>query len=282
MPTRDIYRWPLAAVLALGLLSGTPGAAHAFDPHKTFKADEEPRTVLRFGFNALKKGKMDDAIGAFKFGAERNDLASQWKLARMLQTGSGVKQDHVAAFNLYTTIADRFAETIPTASERGFVSSAIVALGGYYLTGIPDTSVKPNPRRAEDHFYRASALYHDPNAQYELGKLYRSEALGVAQPRTAARWLGLSAKKGHHGAQAELGQMLFYGEGIARRPVRGLVYLSRASSGAARSNAKAIRKARKEAFARATKAQRQAAKKVIEAIGSQPKAKSKSFGLVLE
>ncbi|MGI9355992.1 MAG: tetratricopeptide repeat protein [Rhizobiaceae bacterium] len=214
------------AVLSAAVLAAAP--ANAFDASKQFDANEEPRNILKYGYQALKRGAFDEAIGAFRFGASKNDVASQWKLAHMLQTGTGERQDHKAAYELYTKIADRFAEKAPAGHNLAYVSSAVVMLGRYDLMGI-DGFVAADPRRAEFRFYRAAALYHDGEAQYQLGKLYRSGKIGAQRPRSAARWFSLSARKRHPLAQAELGQMLFAGEGVIANPVRGLVMMARAA-----------------------------------------------------
>lgn len=255
----------LLVALSVAGFAGVDSAnkAYAFDPEKTFSEDDEPRTILRFGFMALKRGNFDQAIGAFRFGAEKNDLASQWKLARMLQSGSGLPKDDLAAYKLYSKIASRYNDKYPRRVDLPYVSSALVALGRYALKGIEGSRVKSNPRRAEDHFYRAAALYKDRDAQFELGLMYRRGLLGAKQPKTAVRWFGLSARKGHRGAQAELGEMLFYGEGVRRSPVRGLVFMSKAMANSARSGAKSIRQMRQKAFAKASAAQRKAADKIM-------------------
>ena len=49
---------------------------------------------------------------------------------------------------------------------------------------------------------------------------------GDQNVRQAARWFKLAARKGHVGAQAEFGHMLFEGIGVERRPVEGLMWLS--------------------------------------------------------
>lgn len=279
MPTPKRTSKLVIATLALSTLLGAGTVSHAFDPEKVFKPDEKPRSVFRFGFRAWKQGNMADALGAFRHGAEMNDLASQWKLAHMLQTGMGVERNHYAAYKLYSKIADQFMDHAPRRSQRGLVSHAVVSLGMYSLKGIKGTPVKSDPRRAEDHFYRAAALYHDPVAQYQLGKLYRHGKLGVKQPRNAARWLGLAAKKGHPDAQAELGEMLFYGEGIRRKPVRGLVYLTRAAAGSAiTGDERRIRKARKEAFSEATSEERNAAEKLFKRLANRLKSPTRAFG----
>ncbi len=221
----SICKLILSAAFVAGLFS-TP--AMAFDASKKFDADEEPRNILRYGYKALKRGAFEEAIGAFRFGASKNDVASQWKLAHMLQTGTGERQDHKAAYDLYAKIAERFVERAPDPRILAYVSNAVVALGLYDLKGIQG-AIQADPRRAEFHFYRAAALYHDPEAQYQLGKLYRAGKVGARQPRSAARWFSLSARKGHTLARAELGQMLFSGDGVSANPVRGLILMARAA-----------------------------------------------------
>ena len=263
----------LAAVFAAALTA----PAGAFDASKQFDANEEPRNILKYGYQALKRGAFDEAIGAFRFGASRNDVASQWKLARMLQTGTGEKQDHKAAYKLYTMIADRFAEKAPAGHNLAYVSSAVVMLGRYDLAGI-DGFVAADPRRAEFHFYRAAALYHDGEAQYQLGKLYRSGTVGAQQPRSAARWFSLSARKGHTLAQAQLGQMLFVGEGVVANPVRGLVMMARAAEALPPGKDIWVQEAYAEALDNAKHAHREEAKATIARI-KQRSANRQSFAL---
>lgn len=253
-----------ASTVVLSTIVLTP--SHAFDPETTFKGNDEPRTVLRYGFRALKQGKMNDAIGAFRFGAERNNLAAEWKLARMFQIGEGVAQDHASAHELFAKIASRYGETPPNYRDMPFVAHAVVSLGQYALTGIEGSTIRANTRRAEDHFYRAAALYKDPEAQFQLGVLYRSGALGVVQSRSAARWFGLAARKGHGEARAQLGEMLFYGEGVRRRPVSGLVHMAR---GAARSRLGATRSMLDKALGEASTLERAKAEEIIARLDTQ-------------
>ena len=48
------------------------------------------------------------------------------------------------------------------------VANAFVALGRYYLEGIPETRVKADPDRAFDMFSYAASFFGDPDAQYHL------------------------------------------------------------------------------------------------------------------
>ncbi|MEL6967944.1 MAG: tetratricopeptide repeat protein [Pseudomonadota bacterium] len=269
-------RGTVARVLTLAIMTGTlgvfglvgtPSSAIAFDPNSTFKADDKPQTILRYGFDALQRGDMAGALGAFRFGAQRNDLAAQWKLARMFQVGEGVHKDPVTAFELFDKIADRYADRAPEGRDRAFVSHALVSLGRYHRKGIKQSKLPSNPRLAEFYFYQAAALYHDAAAQYELGRLYQSDLLGQSQPRLAARWYGLAARKGHSGAQGRLGEMLFYGQGVRRNPVKGLVYLSKATAKRTRKGIRKFRRMRRQAFNDASQAQRAAANKMLQRLG---------------
>ena len=245
---------PRGTILAACLAALTIGApVHAFDPSAVFSNDEEPATILRFGYNALKEGRVEDAVGAFRFGVERRDLASTWKLARMLQIGEGVPRDDAAAFELFLSIAERYVTQVPTDEDTPFVSHAIVSVGVFYLNGLPAAGIHPDVRAAEDHFYRAAALYGDAEAQYRLGWLLRSGRLGRPQGQAAARWLKLAARKGHRAAQSELGDILFHGDGVHRNRVQGLYLMTRGAMG--QTTARLTQRAR-QALEAATPAER--------------------------
>jgi TPR repeat protein len=92
--------------------------------------------------------------------------------------------------------------------------------------------VRPDPTRAREMFLYAASYFGDPDAQYNLARLYL-DGTGVSRdPRQAARWLGLAANKGQREAQAMLGQLLFTGKDVPRRSARGLMWLTIASGNA--------------------------------------------------
>ena len=255
-------RVPLLSATGMALILAMQPAS-AFDPDKVFGADAGARHILKYGFDALRDGRHDDALGAFRHGAEQEHVASQWKLARMLESGVGVQRDQLAAYRLYERIAERFNDLPPNRIDRPYVANSVVSLGRYALTGIEGTEVAADPRVAEFHFYRAAALYGDAEAQFQLGQLYNSAQLGTARPRTAARWYKLASRKGHPKAQAELGNMLFHGEGIRPNRVKGLAYLMYAARQSAKSGFQRIRDLRRDAFAKASQAQRDAAARFV-------------------
>ncbi len=87
----------------------------------------------------------------------------------------------------------------------------------------------------------------------------------------AARWFGLAAEKGHHGAQALLGHLLFQGDGVPRQRGRGLMWLSVALSGAKGPKDAWIRELHAKDFAAASDEDREVAAVYFSARGKEPR-----------
>lgn len=78
----------------------------------------------------------------------------------------------------------------PDWQDASAISDAFVAVGVYCLNGIPNSEVRPDPRRAHELFQYAATTFADPNAQYNLAHMYRIGAGGLAKDNVAAlRWL---------------------------------------------------------------------------------------------
>src|SRR3984893_14290970 len=123
-------------------------------------------------------------------GFEGNRVA-QWKLGRMYATGAGVPRRDLRAFEYFSRIANGHADDYPDAPQAPFVANAFVALGQYYLDGIPNSQVKADPNRAREMFSYAASYFGNADAQYHLARIYL-DGHGVARdPRQAARWLSL-------------------------------------------------------------------------------------------
>lgn len=140
--------------------------------------------------------------------------------------------DDLKAFEFFSRIADASTDDGPDPQNSAVTGSAFTALGTYFLEGIKGTYVRPNPERAYDMFNYAASYYGEPNAQYNLARLYldgtvsrRSPAGGaVVQPR---------GREGPSPAQALLGDMLINGlGGVPVQRVKGLMWLSLAREGA--------------------------------------------------
>jgi TPR repeat protein len=233
-------------------------AALAFDGTQTPADDPSPVEAFRSGTKAYKAGDLAGASRALEFAAGKGHALAQWKLARMYSEGDGVPRDDAKAFEYYRAIVDAHSDESPDTPQARFVSSAMVALGSYYLTGIPNSRVQVDPQRAIQLFQYAATYFGDSDAQYNLGRLYLDG--GPEHPRDpvmAARWLRLAANKGQHQAQAILGHLLFAGEDLPRQAARGLMYLTLARDGASGDADKWIIDSYNAAFAAATPEERE-------------------------
>jgi TPR repeat protein len=247
----------LSTIVAASSL-GAVGGAYAFEDKvfddKTSEKNSNPWTVFRFGFSAYKNGHKDQAVEAYRYAAENGQLGATWKLARMYAEGDGVARDDYEAFKFFSEIAQQDVE--PGSPEESYVSDALVALGAYMRSGIPGTPVEPNAVAAQEYYTRAAANYRNANAQFELGKMLLSGEGGArSSVRQAARWLQLAAEKGHAGAQATLGNLLFQ----SGKVVRGLAMMTAALERASPSDQPWIRGMQEEAFSLAPEADRRTA-----------------------
>lgn len=195
-------------------------------------ASSQPGTASALK-KALPAAPSVTSLSALQYAAEGGHPVAQWKLGRMYADGNGVIQDDVRAFEYFSRIANAHAEDSPSAPQAAIVANAFVALGRYYLGGIPNSKIKSDPGRAREMFSYAASYFGNADAQYDLARLYLK---GVGTPRDSrygARWLGLAAQKGQHQAQALLGQMLFNGDQLPRQAARGLMWLTLARDSAA-------------------------------------------------
>ena len=213
------------------------GPALAFDGSPVGGSDAVPSVLPAMpGVPApiAKKpaAKAENSLTALQYAAEGGHPIAQWKLGRMYADGNGVAQDDLRAFEYFSRIANAHAEDSPSAPQAAIVANAFVALGRYYLDGIPNSKIKADTERAREMFSYAASYFGNADAQYDLARLYLK---GIGTPRDAkygVRWLGLAAQKGQHHAQALLGQMLFNGEALPRQMARGLMWLTLARDNA--------------------------------------------------
>jgi len=202
------------------ILGATPVAAPAFAFDGAPATQDTAIPVLSAQPNAataLKKvvppSTSEASLTSLQYAAEGGHPIAQWKLGRMYADGDGVAQNDLQAFDYFSRIANAHAEDSPSAPQAAIVANAFVALGRYYLNGIPNSKIKSDPERAREMFSYAASYFGNADAQYDLARLYLKSAGSSRDDfRYGARWLGLAAQKGQHQAQAMLGQMLFTGE----------------------------------------------------------------------
>ncbi|HEY2529322.1 MAG TPA: tetratricopeptide repeat protein [Xanthobacteraceae bacterium] len=189
--------------------------------------------ALRVGLDELKAGDTESSVAALTYAAANGQLIARWKLGEMYANGDGVPRDDLKAYRYFNRLVEDYDEDQPDQRDLSAISNAFVTVGVYCLHGIPNSDVRPNPRRAHELFQYAATIFGDPNAQYNLAHMYMIGAGGLAKDNVAAiRWLALGAKQGHPASQALLGHMLFVGDGVRGQRARGLMWLELAKDGA--------------------------------------------------
>lgn len=196
-----------------------------------------PNDAFRAAIQALRSGDAKNGIAWLEHAAADGHPIAQWKLGRMHADGDGVKHDDLRAFEYFRRIADSHADEAPRTPRAVFVANAFVALGNYYLDGIQNSPVKADPDRAREMFTYAASYFGDPDAQYQLGRMYLEGQGGVKDPKQGARWLQLAATNRQYQAQALLGAMLIKGDVVPRQVARGLMWLTLARDSASAQEA---------------------------------------------
>ena len=226
---------------------------HAFDTSNEMNEDSSPFALFKFGFSAYKKGDKDEAVKALRFAAEKGHQGANWKLGRMYAEGDGVKEDDYEAYKMFEQVVHEGAEQ--GTQNESYVADALVALAGYVKRGIPNSPIKSNPSAARDLYLQAASNFGDSDAQFELGKMLMKGEGGQPNPNQAARWFRLSAQKGHAGAQAMLGTLLFQ----VGKTVRGLAMMTAAFERASKQDRVWIGDIQEQAFSIANEADRRTA-----------------------
>jgi uncharacterized protein len=260
----DGTRTPADVVPPLGLNAAPrASAATAAMPVPDPQAPQTSFEAFQSGTRALRAGDTKAGLTALEYAAANGHPAAAWKLGRMYADGDGVARSDLRAFEYFRGIADSYADETPVTAQARFVASAFVALGTYYLAGIPSSPIKADAERAREMYAYAASYFGDPDAQYRLGRMYLDGRGGVREPKQAARWLALAANKGQYEAQAVFGAMLFKGEYVPREAPRGLMWLTLARD-AAPSQENWIAELHAAALKQATEDERAAALVYIE------------------
>jgi hypothetical protein len=204
--------------------STTPNNQKIITPGRTFKSARE---ALRAGVDDLHAGDAQSSLQALTYAAEGGETLAQWKLGSIYATGDMVPRNDVLAYKYFEQLVDNYDEDETDQRALTAISNAFVQVGLYNLNGIPNSEVKSDPERAVEMFEIAATRFGDPDGEYHLARMFIDGNGGLDRDKLrAAKWLGLAAEKGHHGAQALLGHMLFRGDGVPRQAARGLMWLT--------------------------------------------------------
>ncbi|QFT32294.1 Sel1 repeat protein [Labrenzia sp. THAF82] len=250
-------------VLGALMIAGMAGEALAFDgqpaaPRTIGPQDLSPSEALRAGARQYYSGDKAAALSSLQYAAENGQPMAAWKLGEMYSKGDGVKEDDLKAFEYYSQIVREHGDDRPDAPDAPFVSSAFVALGSYYLTGI-DGAVPQSESRARQIFTHAASYFGDAAAQYELGRMYQKN-----NSRMAVRWYNLAALKGHVGAQARLGETLYEIGNSEKKKARGLMWMTVARAQASGVDASWINAMHEQYFAVSPETVRQQARSLAD------------------
>ena len=236
---------------------------------ETFTSTQE---ALRAGVDDLQAGDAKSSVRALTYAADGGEPLARWKLGSMYATGELVPRDDALAYKYFEQLVESYNEDDFDRRDIPAISNAFVAIGAYSLSGIPNSAIVSDPERAFEMFQFAATNFGDPEAQYRLARMYLDGAAGLAKDNMrAARWLALAAEKGHHGAQAVLGHLLFTGEGVPRQRARGLMWLMIAKAGAKATKDGWIHDLQTKDFAVATDDDREAAAAYLSARGKDVK-----------
>src|ERR1700674_1505337 len=126
------------AVFVFGLgLAAAP--AMGFNGTKPPGDPPSPVEAFRSGTQALRAGEKAKAVTSLQYAAEQGHPFAQWQLGRMYAAGDGVPRSDLRAFEYFSRIANGHADDNPNSPQGRLVANAFVALGQYYLDGIPDS-----------------------------------------------------------------------------------------------------------------------------------------------
>jgi TPR repeat protein len=224
-----MFKQSLIAALALTAMATPLAAGHAENASPFVSAT----AAYRQGIADLKSGETEEALPALEYAADHGVLGAQLKLARIYAVGNGVRKNEGKAYFYYRQIANQRADISPMSPVSKYVAESFVALGKYYIDGIPAADVPQNPIRAAHLFRHAASYFGDADAQYALARLYLDGTGVDKNVGLAINWLATAAKKQHAAAQAKLGELLWRGgDEIQQRPARGLALIMLAHANA--------------------------------------------------
>ncbi len=197
---------------------GPVGAVPATRPNASAAGADSLETY----FLAIDKGDTVGAVKVLENAFRDGNVRAGWRLARNYADGkNGVVKDQARAFEIFQAIVEGQRGVVPTGPSAGFVADALVTMGLYYLTGIPNSAIKADPVRAFDKFNDAAINFADADGQYHLARAYQDGQGVPRNPALASKWFYEAAKKGQSEAQAEFGRLLIQGGDIPQ----GLMWL---------------------------------------------------------
>ena len=134
-------RWPCVAGGPMPTITA-PKAALGAGPMPRCRRRSTPSAAPP---RRSRPARRKSALTSLQYAAEHGHGVALWKLGRMYADGDGVVRDDHRAFEYFQKFADSHADDNPATPRARFVANAFVALGHYYLDGIPNSAVEAEP-----------------------------------------------------------------------------------------------------------------------------------------
>lgn len=178
-------------------------------------ADSTPAADAAFndGVMAYKAGKADEALADWKKAAAGGNIGAAWIMGNLYYQGRGVIQSDKQAYEYYYQAA------------MGGHPGAQTMVGLYLEQGNAQAGVKRDYAQSRQWLEKA-AMQRFPEAQYQLGRVYR-EGIGIdPEPSEGIRWYILAATKRYVPAYLTLAKIHFEGaKDIPKNYTDGWMYL---------------------------------------------------------
>ena len=218
-----------------GALGFAPSMFHSFretikkaTPDFDFKIWASDRDKA---LKAYRKGNFKKAYKRFNSAAKDGDLMASWWLGRMNQLGQGINQDHAAAFKHYSKVAMAFDGKERHGPLFRAKLDSMAQVGRYYRVGIETANILPQPARAF-RIFRKAAQYGHPGAQFNIGDMmFTGDGVHQSKKR-GVRWIMLAARKHYPPAQAKLGDIYLNSQGGENRQIQAYMWYTLATTAA--------------------------------------------------
>lgn len=187
-----------------------------------------PQAALEQGIGAYQAGYFSIALPALTCAAEDGLLQGQFHLARLYSDSASPNMDHRRAYELYRIIIEEHAATIDVDDDARapYVGRALTAYAGYWLRGLPEIGLHANPEQAAFFLQQAATFFRNPDAQFELAKLYLKGEGVPPDRKKALHWLTTLTQEGHSGAQAFFAELLWRGKVVSGNQVQALALIT--------------------------------------------------------
>lgn len=208
-----------------GLLTVATGAAQAQrESEITFVS---PQVALEQGLGAYRGGFYQHALPALQYASDKGLLLAQYHLALLHADNASASTDHVKAYKLFRQIVDQYANKIDVDDDElaPYVGRALTAVARYYLRGLPEYNLAPNASLAAQNLQVADTFFRDPDARFELAKMYLKGEGVQENHRQALGRLTALTQDGHAGATAFFADLLWRGGVVKKDEVQALVLI---------------------------------------------------------